>query len=80
MPGLGPVKEPEGEFLQVTEQLASHIGLHLHPKDMPPGYPYILTDCLQYVDEKHEAKNDDHILQILVRNLHPEQLPGQGRK
>ena len=80
MPGLGLVKEPKGEFLQVTEQFASHIGLHLYPKNMSPGNPYILADSLQYVDEEHKAKDDNHILQILVRDLHPEQLSGQGGK
>jgi hypothetical protein len=39
-----------------------------------------LADCLQNVDKKHQAKDDDHIFQILVWYFHPEQLSGQGGK
>ncbi len=80
MTGLGLVEVAEGEFLQMCKQLAAHIRLHSHSQDMPPRDSDILADSLQDVDEQHQGENDEHMLEILLRNLDAKQLSGQCRK
>ncbi|OQA43451.1 MAG: hypothetical protein BWY50_00918 [Spirochaetes bacterium ADurb.Bin315] len=78
--GLGPIEISERKPLKVGKQLITHIRFHLHPEDMPPSDPDILTDGLDQVDCEHEDKDHYHRPKISGGYFNAQEVPGQRRE